>query len=1236
MPSDYRQITERNIIEYGQGTRHLDLLSTRYTNRTHFIFEILQNAEDARASRILFKLYRDRLEVMHNGRPFDENDVKGICGVGEGTKADDLTKIGKFGIGFKSVYVYTTAPEVHSGDENFRIEHYVRPCTVAPKTVPIPWTTLFLLPFNQEDITPETTFQEIGNRLRQLDTRTILFLRNIETIEYQLPSVKGKYNRRQITSRDAMRQVAVNSWNSTDENWLIFERQVPTPNNGDKVHVEVAYKFEAQPVDRPAQITGINESPLSVYFPTERDTRLGFLIQGPYRTTLARDNIPSDDKWNQKLINETAELVFTSLQQLKDMDLLTVSLLETLPIRSSDFADDSLFFPIFTRVAQALKNEELLPANDGTFVSAQNATLADSEGVVDLLEPDQLSLLLERSRVVKWLLPEISERRTPDLWRYLRFELSIPEVDPEMFARRLSEAFLTEQSDDWFIRFYKFLSIGTRPPISIWKPPKSLLRTKPILRLQGGTHVNPPQEESPPTAYLSTGTRTNSSVPIVKWEISQDEDAYNFLKALGVQESDIVAEVIATVLPKYKQESPTILINDHLGNFAKIERAYKTDSREKKKQLLKALRETPFILAENSRSEYLFYLKPDQLYFDTEVLRLYFEGNNLESWIEIWRDQNDDLAYLRRCLRSDISGGPTGAFVNLDKYSPTARQLFEDLEILDSVQIQKKKADLQGNVPIVSQRGKHRRGINGFDPHIGVDGLEHALENPTPEKSAFIWNHIAVPNTDCIKGIVEQSKRKDYSNSSLEEGTSYHFGNLLIDKVWLPDANGNMHKPSEITLDALPDSFKKNEQLAQKLGMPISKGRIIDIVAPEIGVSSDILSRIVDAPPEILERIESLLQGNDLNLPSSPSPDFDPILEPQPVLFPVSPVPNPTRRRRLILEELEDAPDQEYVEKVRSVRATRGAIDPKTWLRGQYTNDDDQMICQICQEEMLFKHRGGDYYFDAVEMLKDHFTKEYEAQFLALCPECSPKYRTFIKQVPEAMDTLKKQLMDSGNSDTFEIPLKLGDWNTRLRFVESHWLDIKAILSFYEQQSEQNIEITIPDEKQSKPEQTASSQPVEKKENWDADRMLDRLFAQPVRFVTYTGFKDLSQVETRQYDLTGIDAKGAKITLTKPDILFAFPKEKMPALKSHVRTRRPLKDKKLQPVELYNNRFQVAAKLLRQVKEDKSMVKVVTRVGYVLSGWVQHFDESVLYMRVGEKVVIVYRHGLFGFTVEKR
>ena len=169
MPSDYDKIRADNIKEYGEGKRHLSFLGRLYTNRTHFIFELLQNAEDAGAAKILFELFEDRLEVKHDGRPFNEQDVRGVCGVGEGTKAEDLTQIGRFGIGFKSVYAYTSTPEVHSGAEHFRIKHYVRPYKVAKKEPGDAWTTLFVFPFNTQDIEPPTAVDEIAKRLCNLN-----------------------------------------------------------------------------------------------------------------------------------------------------------------------------------------------------------------------------------------------------------------------------------------------------------------------------------------------------------------------------------------------------------------------------------------------------------------------------------------------------------------------------------------------------------------------------------------------------------------------------------------------------------------------------------------------------------------------------------------------------------------------------------------------------------------------------------------------------------------------------------------------------------------------------------------------------------------------------------------------------------------------------------------------------------------------------------------------------------
>ena len=106
-PIDYEKIREENRINYGKRVEYYApaLLANLYSDRTHFIYELIQNAEDAceRAGLegyVKFELFPDRLEMRHNGIPFDEKDVRGICGIVEGTKTqEDLSQIGKFGIG---------------------------------------------------------------------------------------------------------------------------------------------------------------------------------------------------------------------------------------------------------------------------------------------------------------------------------------------------------------------------------------------------------------------------------------------------------------------------------------------------------------------------------------------------------------------------------------------------------------------------------------------------------------------------------------------------------------------------------------------------------------------------------------------------------------------------------------------------------------------------------------------------------------------------------------------------------------------------------------------------------------------------------------------------------------------------------------------------------------------------------------------------------------------------------
>ena len=92
MATNYDQIHEEHIRESDAIIhRAVETLVALYSDRTHFIFELLQNAEDAGAKCVLFHLLPDRLEFLHDGEAFTGKDVRGICDVAKGTKAESIT-----------------------------------------------------------------------------------------------------------------------------------------------------------------------------------------------------------------------------------------------------------------------------------------------------------------------------------------------------------------------------------------------------------------------------------------------------------------------------------------------------------------------------------------------------------------------------------------------------------------------------------------------------------------------------------------------------------------------------------------------------------------------------------------------------------------------------------------------------------------------------------------------------------------------------------------------------------------------------------------------------------------------------------------------------------------------------------------------------------------------------------------------------------------------------------------
>lgn len=428
--SDYTTIRSENEKRYGWDIGRIgkELLAERYDDRTHFIFELLQNAEDALRRRsawvgrrtVSFELSHQELRIVHFGRPFDEADVRGICGIAESTH--EGTDIGRFGIGFKSVYAVTDRPEVHSGSENFAIENYVLPARASMITRDGN-ETVILLPLRDSD---ETVHEEISVGLRKLGLRTLLFLREIDEIEWKIDDGRaGLYLRDKPEWLDtAVRRIALvgeqDGITASEESWFVFSREVATDEGKPAGYVEIAFQMFKSADSELEWIRPVSESPLVVFFPTIVETHLGFLVQGPYRTTPSRDNVPRTHAWNRYLVAETGTLLVESLRWLRDQQILNPDALACLPLDHTKFDEHKMFAPLFGAVREALRVEPLLPRFDGNYVSAHAARLARSHELRKLLDKVQLSALFGSAQELHWLSPDISQDQTPLLYSYLR------------------------------------------------------------------------------------------------------------------------------------------------------------------------------------------------------------------------------------------------------------------------------------------------------------------------------------------------------------------------------------------------------------------------------------------------------------------------------------------------------------------------------------------------------------------------------------------------------------------------------------------------------------------------------------------------------------------------------------------------------------------------------------------------------------------------------------------------
>lgn len=853
MVSNYEAICAENRERYGtEGAKKSgELAAGLYDNRTHFIFELLQNAEDALDRRgdwdglrkVTLTLTPASLLLSHFGMPFDEADVRSVCDIAESTKNE--SSIGRFGLGFKSVYTVTDRPEIHSGDEDFAIEDYVFPKWSVHAAREASETQI-ILPLKPEDAA--AALQDIITGFRHIGPSALLFLRRIEEISWSVEGgASGFYLRNTpVVLGPHIQRITVigqeTGHEEVDQNWLVFHRDVSIEQK--KIgRIEIAFSLVAfKDVPGCWAVQPLVKSPMVVFFPTVVESYLGFLLQGPYRTTPSRDNILQAEPWNQYLVKETSSLLVESMRWMRNKEMLNVSALRCLPLDREKFSQGSRFEPMFDAVRQAFRDEALLPTFDGRHVTANQAKLARTQELRELISPEQVAALFG-SEVATWLTGDITQDKAPEIRQYLMQELGIDEITPEKLVPSLTKEFLEAQPDEWVLRLYEFLS-GQE------KLSQRYLGIVPFIRLDDGTHVVA-RENGKAKAFLPCAIAT--SFPTMRRAVCATTEVRLFLSRLGITEPDPVDDVIWNLLPKYQQEEVYVGDESYASDIDRIRTAFGIDSTAQKEKLRSALGDTNFVMVVDTCDGKARFAKPGDIYIATDRLQQIFAG--VPGILIV------DNKY--ECLRGeDIRDLLVSCGASRYLIPQATRSRLGDSE----------KAQIR------REAGLERASWEGQPEDFNLRGLAELLEflpKLNPEQAAarvkVLWEALAdleSRGTAAFYGSYKWSYNRETKTARFDAT----FIRTLNQVAWVPNADGVLVLPGLVVFHTL--GWKPNPFLLTKIAF---KSPVIDQLAKEAGIDPAVLDLL---RKHGITNVDDLISRLDItNPPSEPEPST--ALEPE-------------------------------------------------------------------------------------------------------------------------------------------------------------------------------------------------------------------------------------------------------------------------------------------------------------------------------------------------------------------
>jgi hypothetical protein len=1043
-----RAIVEAHKKKKGfeEGIRRL--LSELYPDNAHFIYELLQNAEDANATVVEFELHDSDLEVRHNGsRPFSLDDIDSITNIGDSTKKDDPTQIGKFGVGFKAVYSYTSRPEIRSATYSFAIEDLFVNQRIGGEA-PLGWTS-FRFPFDRQEKPADVAVEEVTRGLAELDEKTLLFLNHISTVTYTLPDGTVGILQRQDVDDHVIKIQKSEGDDFVESHWLRLVGGASVEHNGSNpLSVAAAFRLELRSPAKPKRgkqkdgedaqgaptpsIVPLDQGDVSIYFPAVKESSgLKFHIHAPFASTVARDSV-RDDPDNVQLVEDIGALIVDALPWLCTQGLIDDTFLAALPNQ-----DDPVGHPynlIRDAVTQAFNELEITPARGSGHAPA--SSLVSSPGEFrNWLTEDDLPFLFRMAEIETERTPRWIRDRDGRAGKFLA-ALDTIEFGWSEMGEALSQArdvgdpddpyipgwldWLAAKSEGAIVNFYQLLGRGRSTRQLSGSIP---LESIPLVRLtRGGKN----EHVKGPDTYLPSGRGDNvqTRVRVELAYFDDDEDqarAINlkaFYTAAGVRRWNESARIEAR-LNAYKAPNRPIPDGDKIAKHLDDVRAFARYALSNRESARRLFEKVPF-LASPQPDGSVTWISPGGSYLDLPYRRTGL--SSLYPWVRLYYQSTGEFAYYRKpypvaSYYLEIDGfedflSLTGSTVGIEI---TRSSVFDNPQLKQEWWINNRRSQYTEKVDWDIENLDE---IIGSGDHDLIRTLWHTIRDAKTEKAGAVYRA---------------------NNSTRPYAFDSYLAQKLKSKAWVLDRNGDLRLPREVTVNDLPDDWERPgaSSLVHKLGFgadAAQRRRKAD------GVSDFLRDEGLDD-----DGIDVLREAKEAGLTTSALRNL--IRERAPShRFPELASDDPGRRSAVAAQDALGAPDYQTESRQRSVvdGQSQAAAESKGYLRGQYTTNEGEMFCQACHKPLPFKV-GGRWYFESIRFANAR-KQVHTANAVALCPLCAALYKYARETRNDALlETLASIEVEEGQGGV-EIPLVLNGKRVKIRFTGKHAIDLQAAL----------------------------------------------------------------------------------------------------------------------------------------------------------------------------------------------